>query len=61
MRIEGISHFPYTEALSGLNKVRPRTKRVRHSAAAGQRTGWWGVYMSLSSRGSIVVVWGCGR
>ena len=39
MRIEGISHFPYTEALSGLNKVRPRTKRVRHSAAAGQRTG----------------------
>ena len=26
-----------------------------------ERTGWWGGFMSLSSRGEIVVVWGCGR
>ena len=25
--------------------------QLREDAAAGQRTGWWGVYMSLSSRG----------
>ena len=35
--------------------------QLREDAAAGQRTGWWGVYMSLSSRGKIAVVWGCDR
>ena len=38
-RIEGISYLPYTVTLSGRDKVRPRTSRVRQSAAAGRRTG----------------------